>query len=243
MRFATALAAALTLVAAPATAAEFLFEYRGTLRAVDSLSLSSGGPDLITTDTPFTFLARFDDQSPNLAPPIPGFRAYAPSTATIEIGGVVYTLNSFATDPDYGIGVALFDATNPIFPGFYGVGFIADPLGDGAGIVGDFGGASPDFSVTALTNTVFTGFRGAGYLAGYNCQPFLPDQSLCQPRGLDLTAGGVGYVLGFQSGDSGPAPADFASLTAVPEPSAWALMIGGLGAVGAALRRRRAALA
>ena len=33
------------------------------------------------------------------------------------------------------------------------------------------------------------------------------------------------------------------SIAAIPEPTTWALMIGGFGLAGAALRRRRAAFA
>lgn len=57
-----------------------------------------------------------------------------------------------------------------------------------------------------------------------------------QAGSLDLTIGTYVYTLGRDTvtlhiGQSAPPP--------VPEPASWAMMIGGLGAVGAALRSRR----
>ena len=59
------------------------------------------------------------------------------------------------------------------------------------------------------------------------------DGSGSSPTGVgSMTIGGVAF-------DNAPA-ADVLTTTAVPEPAAWALMIGGFGMAGAALRRRSA---
>lgn len=58
----------------------------------------------------------------------------------------------------------------------------------------------------------------------------------------------VGSVFSFDAGDAGPNTATGlnyrtysinATASAVPEPAAWALMIGGFGMVGGAMRRRK----
>jgi hypothetical protein len=61
---------------------------------------------------------------------------------------------------------------------------------------------------------------------------------------LASNAGGWWFAADTTDGrDTGAKGARDAFVTAVPEPSAWALMILGFGAAGGALRRRRAALA
>jgi hypothetical protein len=65
---------------------------------------------------------------------------------------------------------------------------------------------------------------------------------------MDFTATAVDETLSFLPGGSGNPPfvlLDSVSLTAVPEPSTWAMMLLGFGGLGvvARLRRRRAAAA
>src|SRR5262249_37793127 len=66
-------------------------------------------------------------------------------------------------------------------------------------------------------------------------------------RGRTIVGAGNGFTLGEQFGEQNTtltvaqlAPHDHSLPAGVPEPSAWALLIAGFGAVGAALRRRPA---
>src|SRR3954463_13211928 len=174
---------ALTLLPGLAHGASFELIYNGAFNSQDALNLASQStPTNFTGATAFTIRAFFDTSSPNLAPPVPnspfvGFRAYAPSLATIDIGGITYTMDSFTTNPTAGVTVAIFDQ-NSFTPGRYAVGILQQPPQDGAGIVGDFSGASPNFTVSTLTSSVtFTGYNGVGYSSGVcvqgtpaNCQ-------------------------------------------------------------------------
>jgi hypothetical protein len=225
--------------AGPASAATYELRYSGWLRAGESLTGPSG-VDLIDADTRFDFVARFDSAGPNLvaAIPVPGFAAYAPISARITILGETYRVIGAGEDPEYGLGIALFDRSNVFFPGAYGVGFIANPLEDGAGIVADFTAASPEFSVSNLTPTVFSGFDGAGFNAGIGCAP--PDPRPCVARPIALVGrDGAAFGLGIASGEQVGGLQHSASLSVVPEPSSWALLIAGFAATGTMLRRRR----
>lgn len=155
---------------AGAQAAPFELTYTGTFNSQEALNLSSApNPTYFSGPTPFTIHARFDDASPNLAPtfggPFTGFRAYAPSSATIDIAGTRYSIETILANPSAGVTVAIFDQ-NSFVPGRYGVGLIADPVNDGAGIVGDFTSASPAFTVAALSPVVFTDYYGVGHGSG-----------------------------------------------------------------------------
>lgn len=231
--------------AAPVSAAAFELRYSGWLSADEGL-VGASGVDLITAETRFELVARFDTASANLvaAIPVPGFVAYAPTSASIRILGQEFRVIGAGEDPAYGIGIALFDRTNVFFPGVYGVGFIANPLEDGAGIVADFESADPEFTVLNIKPTIFSGFAGAGYLAGIGCAP--PDPRPCTPRPISLISGdGAAFSLGFANGDRVGGLPHSASLAAVPEPGSWAILVAGFAVTGTMLRRRspRAALA
>lgn len=247
-------AVALSLIPNPAHAASFELIYNGSFNSQDALNLASQPtPTFFTTNTPFTINAWFDTNSPNLAPsgpgPFAGFRAYSPSLATITIGAQTYTIDTFDTNPASGLTVAIFDQ-NSFTPGRYAIGILAQPPADGAGIIGDFSGASPGFTADALTATTFTDYNGVGYGSGVclqgtggDCQlnaitPFLLHSG---NQAFDLTLGNYeeAYPGGSDVGMGIPGPLNQAELIAVPEP-------GTLGAAAAALvtmfglaRRRR----
>ena len=68
-----------------------------------------------------------------------------------------------------GVSVAIFDATTPFGPpGHYAVGLIQNPLADGAGIVADYLGATPAFTLASggVVPTTFTGYVGVGVSSG-----------------------------------------------------------------------------
>ena len=113
-------------------------------------------------------MASFDDSSPNLVAGLgyPGFIAHTPISARMTIDGTEYSVAAFPNDPTGGITIAIFDQTNPFVTGKYGVGFIVDPVLDGAGIIGRFGDATTNFTVDALVQTELTDFIGAGFRSG-----------------------------------------------------------------------------
>jgi hypothetical protein len=241
-------AIALTLASNGAQAASFELVYNGSFNSQDALNLASQStPTFFTGNPAFTIRASFDTSTANLAPAVPnspfvGFRAYAASDATIDIGGVTYTMDTFTTNPTAGVTVAIFDQ-NSFTPGRYAVGILQQPPQDGAGIIGDFSGASPSFTVNTLTaTTTFTGYNGVGYGSGVclqgtggNCQvnaitPFVLHNGANQTFALTLGNYEEVYAGGSDVGRPGsiPGPLNSAQLVATPEP-------GTLGAVGLAL--------
>jgi hypothetical protein len=148
-------------------------------------------------------------------------------------------MENFIANPTAGVTVAIFDR-NSFTPGRYAIGILQQPPQDGAGIIGDFSGASPDFTASSLTSTVFTGYNGVGYGSGVclqgsggNCQlnavtPFVLHNSNNQTWLLTLGNYNEAYPGGEDSGsDSIPGPLNQAQLVATPEP-------GTLGIAGAA---------
>jgi PEP-CTERM motif len=251
-------ALAFVLVSSHAQAAPLELIYNGSFNDMDALNLASQlTPVSFTGNTPFTIRAWFDSSSPNLAPPSPpapppfaGFRAYSPSVVTIDIAGQTFTMDNFTTNPTAGVTVAIFDQ-NSFTPGRYAIGILQQPPQDGAGIIGDFSGASPAFTANALTATTFTGYNGVGYGSGVclqgtggNCQvnaitPFVLHDATNQTWALTLGNYEEVYPGGSDPVSAGiPGPLNQAQLVATPEP-------GTLGVMGAALvalfglRRRR----
>jgi len=129
--------------------------------------------------------------------------------------------------------VALFDQ-NTFTPGRYGVGILQQPPQDGAGIIGDFAGATPDFTGAVSTATVFTGYYGVGYGsgvclqgAGANCTEHAVTPLVLHDtsnNAFNLTLGNYDEdypVLHAPSNIVGPL--NSAELVAVPEPGTLAL--------------------
>ena len=249
------LAGACAVAAIGAQAAPLELIYTGSFRNDEALNLASASSPTFFTDwTPFTIRAKFDDSTPNLAPPSPpfpppfsGFRAYAPSSVTIDIGATQYSMGS-ADNP--GLTVSIFDQ-NSFELGHYAVGIIVDAPADGAGIVGDFLSASPNFTAAALTPTLFTNFFGVGHASGV-CVPgsVLPPpdcENVVTPLVLhdagnvawNLTLGNfeVDYPVAHTPGAE-IGPLNTAQIVAVPEPSTYALMLAGLAGLAWVARRR-----
>lgn len=254
---ALALGALVGTGAREARAAPFELVYTGGFDTDEALNpASAASPTFFASPTPFTIRALFDTDSPNLAPalggPFNGFRAYAPTVATITIGGTSYSIQSALENPQRGVTVAIFD-NNSFTPGRYAVGLIVDPAGDGAGIVGDFGAASPAFTAASVVPTVFERFFGAGHSPG-PCSSGTPPvcPKVVTPwilrdvagQAYDLTLGD--YLADYLTIDApgarlGPLNTAEIRAVAVPEPASLGLML--LGLLGLAWTRPRAATA
>jgi len=226
-----------SLIASYAKASPLELIYSGVFNSQDALNLSSQStPTFFSSDTPFTIHAWFDTSSPNLAPasppappPFAGFRVYSPSLATIDVNGQTYSVENFNTNTTAGVTVAIFDQ-NSFNPGRYGIGILQQPPQDGAGIIADFSGASPNFTANSLVPTMYTGYNGVGYGSGVclqgtggNCQqnavtPFVLHDSMNQTWALTLGNYEEVYPGGVDAGTGTPGPLNQAQLVATPEP-------------------------
>jgi hypothetical protein len=229
----------------------------------ETLNAGPGGANVLTTaNEPFTLTGVFDTSTGTLLPPpssgfpSTGFVDYAAQSVTLYVGGTAYSVSTSVTD---GLTVAIFDQTQIFGPGHYAAGFIQNPVPDWAGIVGDFLTASPDYLVSNLVPTTYGGYFGTGFNtgpctggggSGIGCTttPIPVDDSkymliLGGTRGYDLQALGNGVPTGpdlnppsFENDN-----AFSASLTAVPEPSTWALLLvgfAGLASVSLGIGRK-----
>ncbi len=102
-------------------------------------------------------------------------------------------------------------------------------------LVGNFG----DGTISAFDPSSGTFI---GTLDGVNGQPLVLGDLWALTNGNGGSGGSIDKVY-FTAGVSNEAHGLFGSLTAVPEPQTWSMMIVGLGLAGLALRRRAVALA
>ena len=253
------LAGALAVAAAGAEATPYEFVYTGTFNTSESLTLAgSSTRNFFTSATAFTIRTVFDDSTINLVPPafpFLGFAAYIPSLATIEIAGTTYNIATAATNATAGVTVAIFDRSQIFNAGRYGVGLIANVLSDGAGIVGDFLTASPDFTVNALTPTTFTDYQGVGHSSGQCITGSPPGCPKLDAPWVLRDANNVAFdlLLGNYeedypalhpgSGSTVVGPLNTAAITAapraVPEPATLGLVLVGLAGIVALGRGTR----
>ncbi len=231
---------ALSVAPLAASADTFAFTYTGSFGSADALNLTGLPTGFFSGATPFTATALFDDASPNIAAPVgvPGFVAYSPVWATLNVAGQTYNVATYDQNPAQGVTVAVFDDKTPFMAGHYATGFLQNPLADGAGFIGDWLSATPTFSGAHLTSTVFTDYQGVGYGSGPapGGNPTLVPIPLTDSLGHSylLTLGN--YDEEFSSGTA----LNTASLQAVPEPGGAAWLLAGGAITGLfALRRRR----
>jgi len=232
--------------AASARAQSFELIMQGALDARSAL-LIGGTTTPLTAGTTFSLQAFFDAAGPNLAAPvgIPGFRAYTPASVQLTMGARTYALQPFDATHPTGVSVAIFDGTTPFGPpGHYAVGLIQDPVADGAGIVADFTGATPAFSLASgVVPATFTGYFGVGVQGGVctmggggNCSAYATT-----PIPMTWAGQSFGLVLGNYDDDAPGTAAYTASLAAVPEPGTLGLLAAGLAGAAAVGRRRKRA--
>ena len=233
--------------------------YTGTFNTSEALNLqTSASRTFFSGPTAFTIHALFNDSSPNIAPfdPFNTSVAYAPTFATIDILGTHYSIETRTVNPLAGVTVAIFDTNNNFAPGRYGIGLTTNPINDGAGIIGVFASASPNFVAQALLPTVFTSYYGVSHGSGpctSGGPPVCPRVDipwvLHDPTNAlwNLTLGNYEEdypALHPGSGSTAVGPLNIAAINAVnaavPEPSTWAMMILGFSGVGFMAYRRKA---
>jgi hypothetical protein len=250
-----------------AQAARFVFTlsgiFNGSSTITDTLDAGPMGTNVLTANEPFTMTGLFDTSSGSLLPPIPvfkGFVDYAALSVTLTVGGVTYNLATYdGSMPGGGPGltVAIFDTTSMFgFPGHVGAGFLQNPLADGAGIIGDWTNSTPPFSVSGLSSAQYTTADYFGVGVGSGPCPGASMNGVCSVPNLVVpipVEGGLSLTLGNYELNNpsnmipvNPNPFSFsATLTAVPEPSTWALLLVGFAGLAAAgtVRRRKTDLA
>jgi hypothetical protein len=227
--------------------------YTGTFNTSEALNLqTSASRTFFSGPTAFTIHALFNDSSPNIAPfdPFNTSVAYAPTFATIDILGTHYSIETRTVNPLAGVTVAIFDTNNNFAPGRYGIGLTTNPINDGAGIIGMFASASPNFVAQALLPTVFTSYYGVSHGSGpctSGGPPVCPRVDipwvLHDPSNalwnLTLRNYEEDYPIAHAPGDT-VGPLNTAAINAaVPEPSTWTMMILGFAGVGFIAYRRR----
>ncbi|MBV8442213.1 MAG: PEP-CTERM sorting domain-containing protein [Hyphomicrobiales bacterium] len=245
----------------------------GTGKPVITDTISGTGAPTLTANEPFTLTGIFN--SSNVVFDVfSGFNAYAPRSVTLSIGGQTFSVETYGQNSISGFTVALFDKTSmfsvePNGSHHVAGGFLANPPADGAGIITDFTNSNPNFPVTGLVNAVYpaTNYFGVGFGSGPCGPPGPGPGGVCLdgmpntvvPIPLDgglyaLTLGTYDLNNPANLGLTGFPPGFFvnpnsnlfsASLTSVPEPSTWALLLVGFaGLAFASLRSgRKAALA
>ncbi|MDB5816552.1 MAG: sorting protein [Rhizobacter sp.] len=236
-----------------AHAVQYELTFTGTFNSLDAINLASASSlSFFAGTTPFTINSFFDDSTPNLLPttsvPFSGFRAYSPSLTLITIGSSTYTVDPASVNAAAGVAVAIFDTSQIFTPGRYGIGLIANPAGDGAGIVGDFSSASPAFSASAIVPTTFTNYFGVGVGSGVclsgsppNCPhavtPWVLHDSASLTYSLTLGNYEEDYPVAHTP-NAVVGPLNTAMISAVPEPSTNAMLLAGLVGVAWVVRRR-----
>jgi len=152
------------------------------------------------------------------------------------------------SDVSHGVVLSDFDDGTAAHDVFGNLGLSQQGVvGEADSSPGDSGG--PEFiggriaSVTSfgITGGIINGYCGADSVDPYNkngSAAKTTDLSLCtnssvgEIAGNTLTSYNIGFINGYITAHGGQAEA-------IPEPASWALMLGGFGLVGAAMRRRQ----
>jgi hypothetical protein len=213
--FACAMGAAILLAGAPASATKYLVSFSGTMASGTDSGLFGAPGDL----TGKSFVANYQfDSNASFHDTNPGvYDTIFPAPVSLTIAGSTYVF------PTYGVMGSFANAYVGSLNFWFQSLIDANPL-DAEGITNtafspwfqpnlDFGG-----------NAIISAPGGGGYNIHVCCCPSCgPDFPEIKSSGQFLT--------------------DTVTITAVPEPATWGLMIAGFGLAGAALRRRRAVAA
>ncbi len=168
------------------------------------------------------------------------FTALAAGTAvTNQFPGVTVSLSGGVADGPaivtnvFDGGLALTNSTTSYYPTAYTVNFaFSDAVSDISFVFNNYGDANGSF---------FSAFSGATLVSTGGLDT-IPNYFTVDVAGSGITS------LSINNGNSTQWQIGIRSLSftpvagAVPEPATWAMMIGGMALVGAAMRRRRTAV-
>ncbi len=210
--------------------------YTGAFNTKDAFNLANAPTTPFGAVIDFTAEAFFDTSSPDLVAPIgqKGFVAYSPSKVVLSFNGKSYDVASSASNAA-GVSVSIFDRTTPFgVPDHYAIGLIQNPLADGAGFVGDFVSANPDFTATDLGPTTFTNYFGVGFSSGVSTVPGNPGAPH-EVTPIPVSSGGEDFLLTLGTYDENAGDPNTVTNTAqlldVPEPTEFGLALCGLALI------------
>jgi hypothetical protein len=110
-------------------------------------------------------------------------------------------------------------------------------------VVGDGSWWLNGYSLSRSTAATFTGSQVDFFLGDENLVPTVGETYRSKIVAERIPAGAVGYARLDDGGFYETLTITYTYSTAVPEPASWALMLGGFGAIGTAMRRRRPVVA
>jgi hypothetical protein len=172
-----------------------------------------------------------------------------PHQADLDVTSLSVTYNASTTS--FLIQSTFAGAIDPSLPGFYAIGV---NTGTGAGPFASIGAPDVKFNQVIAVQKAGTATVGAtslspgSVLIGGNALTVMIPLSLLPTTGFDPAhyafniwprsgpTGGLGAISDFAPNNATLAAAP------VPEPAAWAMMLGGFGLIGGTLRRRRTSL-
>jgi hypothetical protein len=212
--FAVVIGSAILLTGSAASAAKYLVSFSGVIASGEDASGLFGAPGSLTGKS---FVATYFVASNAILDGVPGvFQNVILPAPTLTIGGTTFAFSTEEVMIDYG------RATPGELDFNYSMAF-----------------SNSVFRAEGIQNTAFANWFQPSFDFGSSAVISAPGGgsfsikytpcTICQPDNQIHTYGQFAT--------------DTVTITAVPEPATWAMMISGFGLAGAALRRRRATAA